>query len=66
VSGAAAAADQSQATFTEAQSQLNNLTNVNTDQELALLTTYQQQYQANAQMVSMVRTLFTALMQMMA
>jgi flagellar hook-associated protein 1 FlgK len=66
VSGATAAADQSQATFTAAQSQLNNLTNVNTDQELALLTTYQQQYQANAQMVSMVRTLFTALMQMMA
>ncbi|RAK59598.1 flagellar hook-associated protein FlgK [Phenylobacterium hankyongense] len=66
VSGASAAADQSQATFTAAQSRLDNLTNVNTDEELALLTTYEQQYQANAQMVSMVRTMFTALMTMMA
>ncbi|MDB5447477.1 MAG: flgK [Phenylobacterium sp.] len=66
VSDASARADSSQATFSAAQSQLQNLTNVNTDEELAQLTSLQQQYQANAQMITAERALFQALMTMMA
>jgi flagellar hook-associated protein 1 FlgK len=52
--------------FSTAQSRMQNLTNVNTDEELAQLTSLEQQYQANAQMITTVRALFSALMQMMA
>jgi flagellar hook-associated protein 1 FlgK len=63
---ASAKADASTSAYTAAKTRLENLTTVNTDQELALLTTYQQQYQANAQMVAVVRTLFNSLITMMA
>lgn len=66
VSNASDKADASQAAFTAATTRLQNLTSVNTDEELASLTTYQQQYQANAQMISIVRSLFDTLIQMMA
>ena len=65
VSNASDTADASKATYTAATTRLQNLTSVNTDEELASLTTYQQQYQANAQMISVVRNLFDALIQMM-
>ncbi len=65
VSNASDKADASQAAHTAATTRLQNLTSVNTDEELASLTTYQQQYQANAQMISIVRTLFDTLIQMM-
>jgi flagellar hook-associated protein 1 FlgK len=66
VADAADKADASQATFTAAQTRLQNLTNVNTDEELANLTSLEQQYQANAQMMATVRSLFSTLMTMMS
>jgi flagellar hook-associated protein 1 FlgK len=66
VSSAADTASASEAVFSTAQSRMQNLTNVNTDEELAQLTSLEQQYQANAQMITTVRALFSALMQMMA
>jgi flagellar hook-associated protein 1 FlgK len=65
ISNASDQADRSDATHTAAQTQLENVTSVNTDEQLSNLTLLQQQYQANAQMVTTVRTLFTALLQMM-
>jgi flagellar hook-associated protein 1 FlgK len=66
IAGASDAASSSQATFQAAQTRLDNTTNVNVDEELANLQSLEQQYQANAQMIATVRTLFTALMTMMA
>ena len=65
ISTASATSQTSEATFTAAQTRLQNLTTVNTNEELANLQTLEQQYQANAQMISTVRTMFSALMQMM-
>ena len=65
ISNASATSQTSEATFTAAQTRLQNLTTVNTNEELANLQTLEQQYQANAQMISTVRTMFSALMQMM-
>jgi flagellar hook-associated protein 1 FlgK len=65
VSDASDTASASQATATAAQTRLQNLTNVNTDEELGNLQSLEQQYQANAQMIATVRTLFSALMTMM-
>lgn len=66
VSSASDAADSSQAVFGAAQSRLQNFANVNTDEELAQLTALEQQYQANAQMITTARALFDALQKMMA
>jgi flagellar hook-associated protein 1 FlgK len=66
ISDASDAASSSQATFQAAQTRLDNTTNVNVDEELANLQSLEQQYQANAQMIATVRTLFSALMTMMA
>jgi flagellar hook-associated protein 1 FlgK len=66
VSDSSAKASASEATFTAAQTRLQNTTNVNTDEELANLSNLEQQYQANAQMIATVRTLFSALMTMMS
>jgi flagellar hook-associated protein 1 FlgK len=52
--------------FGAAQSRLQNFSNVNTDEELAQLTALEQQYQANAQMITTARALFDALQKMMA
>lgn len=65
ISNASTTSQTSQATFTAAQGRLQNLTNVNTNEELANLQTLEQQYQANAQMISTVRTMFSTLLQMM-
>ena len=51
-------------TYEAATTRLQNTTAVNVDEELALLTTYQSQYEANAQLVSMVQELFDTLIQM--
>jgi flagellar hook-associated protein 1 FlgK len=65
VSNADTQADKSSAVSTAAQTRLENQTNVNTDEELTQLTLFQQQYQANAQLISTVRALFDTLIQMM-
>lgn len=65
VSSAATQASTSKATFSAAQTQLQNLTSVNTDEQMAHLQAYQQQYQANAQLIATVRSLFNTLIQMM-
>jgi flagellar hook-associated protein 1 FlgK len=73
VSGAAtmiaAAASQSEASTAAsdaATSRLQNLTAVNIDEELANLTQYQTQYEANAQLISMARDLFDTLVSMVS
>jgi flagellar hook-associated protein 1 FlgK len=66
ISSAADAADASSAVFSAAQSRQQNFSNVNVDEELAQLTALQQQYQANAQMITTARALFDALEKMMA
>lgn len=65
ISSASDAADASSAVFAAAQSRLQNFSNVNTNEELAQLTALQQQYEANAQMITTVRTIFQALVTMM-
>jgi len=64
VSNASTQADASSDAYTAATTRLSNLTSVNLDEELAQLELYQQAYQANAQLVSMVRDLFDTLMSM--
>jgi len=73
VSGAAAmiaaAASQSEASTAAsdaATSRLRNLTAVNIDEELASLTQYQTQYEANAQLISIARELFDTLVSMVS
>jgi flagellar hook-associated protein 1 FlgK len=66
ISSASAAADASSAVFTAAQSRQQNFSNVNTNEELAQLTALQQQYEANAQMITTARALFQALETMMS
>jgi flagellar hook-associated protein 1 FlgK len=73
VSGAAtliaAAASQSQASTAAsdaATSRLQNLTAVNIDEELANLTQYQTQYEANAQLISIAKDLFDTLVSMVS
>lgn len=66
VSNAATQATTSSDAYTSATTRLSNLTAVNLDEELAQLEIYQQAYQANAQLVSMVRDLFDALMSMVS
>lgn len=64
VSDAATQATTSSDAYDSAITRLANLTAVNLDEELAQLELYQQAYQANAQLVSMVRDLFDTLMSM--
>ena len=66
ISSASDAADASSAVFTAAQARMQNFSNVNTNEELANLTALQQQYQANAEMITTARTLFQALVSMMS
>lgn len=66
ISSASDAASASSAVFTAAQSRLQNYSNVNTNEELAQATALQQQYDANAQMITTARSMFQALMTMMA
>ncbi|PVM86267.1 flagellar hook-associated protein FlgK [Caulobacter radicis] len=64
VSNASSSAASALSTYEAATTRLQNTTAVNVDEELALLTTYQSQYEANAQLVSMVQELFDTLIQM--
>jgi flagellar hook-associated protein 1 len=64
VSNAGTQAETSSDAHDAATTRLSNLTAVNLDEELAQLELYQQAYQANAQLISMVRDLFDTLMSM--
>jgi flagellar hook-associated protein 1 FlgK len=64
ISDATAQSESSTATHDAATTRLANLTAVNLDEELALLEVYQQGYQANAQLISMVQDLFDTLISM--
>jgi flagellar hook-associated protein 1 FlgK len=64
ISDAASQAQASADAYDAAVDRLANLTAVNLDEELAKLETYQQVYQANAQLTSMVQDLFDVLMNM--
>ncbi len=66
VSDASSSSETAQATYEAAASRLQNTTAVNVDEELALLTTYQSQYEATAQLVSMAKELFEALISMVS
>lgn len=66
IAAASSAADASSAVFTAAQARQQNFSNVNTNEELARLTSLQQQYDANAQMISTAREMFQALQNMMS
>lgn len=64
ISDAASQAQTSGDAHDAAVERLANLTTVNLDEELAMLETYQQVYQANAQLASIVQDLFDVLMNM--
>lgn len=64
VSSAASQAQTTGDAHDAAVSRLANLTTVNLDEELAMLETYQQVYQANAQLASIVQDLFDVLVNM--
>jgi flagellar hook-associated protein 1 FlgK len=64
ISAAATASANSTAASEAATARLQNLTAVNIDEELANLTQYQSQYEANAQLISMAKDLFDALVSM--
>ena len=66
VSNASTQADTSSDAYDAATTRLSNLTSVNLDEELAQLEIYQQAYQANAQLVSMVKDLFDTLVSMVS
>ena len=65
IANASSAADASSAVFSAAQSRLQNFSGVNTNEEMTQITALQQQYQANAQMISTARDLFQTLVTMM-
>jgi flagellar hook-associated protein 1 FlgK len=66
ISTAASQSATSTAASTAATSRLQNLTAVNIDEEMALITQYQSQYQANAQLVSIAKDLFDTLVNMVS
>jgi flagellar hook-associated protein 1 FlgK len=66
IAAAASQSETSTAASDAATSRLQNLTAVNIDEELALLTQYQTQYEANAQLISMAKDLFDALVSMVS
>lgn len=66
ISAAATQSASSTAASDAATSRLQNLTAVNIDEELANLTQYQSQYEANAQLISMAKDLFDTLVSMVS
>lgn len=64
VSQASTTATSTQSVLSQVQTRLSDQTGVNMDEELANLTVYQNQYQAAAQLVSIAKTLFDALISM--
>jgi flagellar hook-associated protein 1 FlgK len=65
ISNASTTAETQSTTFTAAQTALSNATGVDTDQQTALLTQYQDQYEAAAQLMSAVQSMFSSLISMM-
>jgi flagellar hook-associated protein 1 FlgK len=65
ISTASTTADTDSTTFTAAQTALANATGIDTDQQTALLTQYQDQYEAAAQLVSAVQSMYSSLISMM-
>ncbi|MBP7705114.1 MAG: flagellar hook-associated protein FlgK [Caulobacter sp.] len=65
ISAATSTASSTQATNSYATAALTNLTGVNLDEQTALLTQFQSQYQVAAQLISITRDLFDTLIGMM-
>jgi flagellar hook-associated protein 1 FlgK len=65
ISNASTTADNDSTTFTAAQTALSNATGVDTDQQTSLLTQYQDQYEAAAQLISAVQSMYSSLISMM-
>jgi len=61
ISNASTTADNDSTTFAAAQNALSNATGINSDSQTALLTQYQDQYQASAELISAVQSMFTTL-----
>jgi flagellar hook-associated protein 1 FlgK len=66
ISNADSRASTSKDTLSFVQNSLQNQTGINTDEELALITQYQNQYQANAQLITIARALFQDLITMVS
>ena len=66
ISAASTQSANSTAAKDEATSRLQNLTAVNIDEEMANLTQFQSQYEANAQLISIAKDLFEALVNMVS
>ncbi|WP_165190436.1 flagellar hook-associated protein FlgK [Caulobacter soli] len=66
IAAAATQSTNSTAASDAATSRLQNLTAVNIDEELANLTQYQSQYEANAQLISIAKDLFDTLVSMVS
>lgn len=64
ISSAATKAELAETMYDNVLTRLANLTGVNVDEEMALLTQLQNQYQANAQLISTARDLFDVLISM--
>jgi flagellar hook-associated protein 1 FlgK len=61
ISNASTTADNDSTTFAAAQNALSNATGINSDSQTALLTQYQDQYQASAELISAVQSMFSTL-----
>lgn len=64
ISQASSTASSAQSVLDQVQTRLSDQTGVNMDEELANLTLYQNQYEATAQLVSIAKSLFDALISM--
>ncbi len=65
ISAASTTATENDSVYTAAQSALSNATGVSVDQQTALLTQYQSQYEATAQLMTTVKDIFSTLITMM-
>ncbi|MDR3511971.1 MAG: flagellar hook-associated protein FlgK [Caulobacteraceae bacterium] len=65
ISNASTTASTNNSTYTAAQSSLSNATGISVDQQTALLTQYQNQYEAIAQLMSVAKSLYSTLITMM-
>jgi len=61
ISNASTTADNDSTTFAAAQNALSNATGINSDSQTAILTQYQDQYQASAELISAVQSMFSTL-----
>lgn len=65
ISAASDASDNDSSVLSAAQNALSNATGIDVDQQTALLTQYQNQYEATAQLMSSAKAMFTTLITMM-